>query len=339
MTPREHFFRVLKGEPVDRAPFFPDITTWYQASRLGVGAEQPYFPGQFIPEDSPLHALPSRSSGRGGPRGARLAELSFVDLYREFGWGLPAHMYDWFEERYTGGVEKLVTTEGRHRTVTWRTPRGDLVRTYKLDAEGSWSEYGHLVKDLAQLDIVRRIVENTTLRAALRAGGALSAGDQGLRGLRHRAVPLPLRQAHPRVPGLRGGGLRPVRPRAGRPGLPGLSGAPRPGLHRAGRPRPGQHRHPLGPCGREPDRPAVVPPLLHPLLPEGLRPCCTGPANTSPPTWTATSAASCPSSGKPVSTCWTAAPRRPCSTTRSRSWPPPWPGGACAATAACRRGC
>ncbi len=43
----------------------------------------------------------------------------------------------------------------------WRTPRGDLRRTYKLDAEGSWSEYGHMVRDLAQLDIVRTIVENT----------------------------------------------------------------------------------------------------------------------------------------------------------------------------------
>jgi hypothetical protein len=154
VTPREHFFRVLQGEPVDRAPFFPDITTWYQATRLGVGAEQPYFPGQFIPDDSPLHARPSLLAGR-------LARLTYRDFYREFGWGLPAHVYDWFEERYTGGVEKLVVTEGEHRTVTWRTPRGDLRRTYKLDAEGSWSEYGHMVRDLAQLDIVRAIVENT----------------------------------------------------------------------------------------------------------------------------------------------------------------------------------
>jgi len=157
VTPREHFFRVLKGEPVQRAPFFPDITTWYQATRLGVGAEQPYFPGQYIPEDSPLHDRPSLLSGRLG----RLGRLTFRGFYREFGWGLPAHMYDWFEERYSGGVEKLVATEGRQRTVTWRTPRGDLRRTYKLDAEGSWSEYGHMVRDLAQLDIVRCIVEHT----------------------------------------------------------------------------------------------------------------------------------------------------------------------------------
>jgi hypothetical protein len=155
VTPREHFFRVVQGEPVERAPFFPDITTWYQASRLGVGAEQPYSPGQYIPGDSPLHARPSLLAED------RLARLTFLDWYREHGWGLPVHVYDWCEERYTGGVETLVRTEGRHRTVGWRTPRGDLERTYKLDAEGSWSEYGHMVRDLAQLDIVRTIVENT----------------------------------------------------------------------------------------------------------------------------------------------------------------------------------
>jgi len=143
---------------VERAPFFPDITTWYQATRLGVGAEQPYYPGQYIPDDSPLYAQSSQLSG--GPAD-RLARLTFVDFYKEFGWGLPVHLYEWYEERYTGGVEKLVATEGAHRTVTWRTPRGDLQRTYKLDAEGSWSEYGHMVQDLAQLDIVRTIVEHT----------------------------------------------------------------------------------------------------------------------------------------------------------------------------------
>jgi len=154
VTPREHFFRVLDGEPVDRAPFFPDITTWYQATRLGIGTEQPYQPGQFIPDDSPIHAGAGRLEGR-------LARFTFTDFYKEFGWGLPAHAYDWFEERYTGGVEKLVISEASQRTISWRTPRGDLVRNYRLDAEGSWAEYGHMVQQLGQLDIVRYIVERT----------------------------------------------------------------------------------------------------------------------------------------------------------------------------------
>lgn len=154
MTRRESFFAAVRGEPLERAPFFPDITSWYVLTRIPLGQEQPYFPGQYIPDDSAIHDLPSRLSGP-------LAALTFVDFYREFGWGLPVHMYDWCEEHYVGGVEKVVQDKGGHRTVTLHTPRGDLGRTYKLDAEGTWSEYGHMVKRPAELDLVRCIVENT----------------------------------------------------------------------------------------------------------------------------------------------------------------------------------
>jgi hypothetical protein len=90
-----------------------------------------------------------------------MGKLTFVDFYREYAWGLPAHMYGWCEERLEGSVDKTVVTEGRHRTVDFHTPRGSLSRTYKLDAEGTWSEYGHMVRSLAELDIVRTIVEAT----------------------------------------------------------------------------------------------------------------------------------------------------------------------------------
>jgi uroporphyrinogen-III decarboxylase len=155
MTNRARFFRVLEGRPVDRAPFFPDITTWYQASRLGVGAEQPFLPGQYIPDADRIHRRESRLAGR-------LSRFTILDFHREYDWGLPVHMYDWFEERYGGGVEKVVDTEGRERNVTWRTPRGDLSRRYTLDAEGTWAERGHMVKRPKDLETVRYIVEHTT---------------------------------------------------------------------------------------------------------------------------------------------------------------------------------
>ena len=154
MTLRESFFAAVRGEPLERAPFFPDITSWYALTRIPLGQEQPYFPGQYIPDDSAIHDLPSRLSGP-------LATLTFTDFYRELGWGLPVHVYDWCEERYVGGVEKVIRQAESHRTVTFHTPRGDLERTYKLDAEGTWSEYGHMVKLPAELDIVRCIVAAT----------------------------------------------------------------------------------------------------------------------------------------------------------------------------------
>ena len=44
---------------------------------------------------------------------------------------------------------------------TYETTARLGVRTDTLDAEGTWSEYGHMVKTLAHLDIVRYIVEHT----------------------------------------------------------------------------------------------------------------------------------------------------------------------------------
>ncbi len=173
MNQTQRFFTVARGGVPDRAPFFPDLSTWYQASRLGLGAEQPYFPGQFIPDEAPLRGLPFSPAAADSPYpGAReelpdpalkkrLADLSYADLYREFGWGLPAHVYDWYDEEFLDGAAKTVATEGRHRRVTFHTPRGELQRSYKLDAEGTWSEYGHMVKELGDLEILRSLVDHT----------------------------------------------------------------------------------------------------------------------------------------------------------------------------------
>jgi hypothetical protein len=154
VTRAEQFAAVLSGRTPDRPVFFPDITTWYVLTRIPLGEEQPFWPGQYIPDDSPFHQRPSRLPGD-------LGKLTFVDFYRQFGWGLPCHLYDWYDEKLTGRVEKTVLTEGRHRTVTFRTPRGELTRTYKLDAEGTWSEYGHMVRSTAELRIVECLIENT----------------------------------------------------------------------------------------------------------------------------------------------------------------------------------
>jgi hypothetical protein len=154
VTHIERFWAVVNGKTPDRPAFFPDITTWYVLTRIPLGDEQPFWPGQYIPDSSPFHGKPSRLDGA-------LARLSFTDFYRQFDWGLPCHIYDWYEENHGGGVEKVVNTEGRHRTVRMRTPVGDLTRTYKLDAEGTWSEYGHMVASIDDLRAVRRVVENT----------------------------------------------------------------------------------------------------------------------------------------------------------------------------------
>jgi len=145
---------VLEGKAPDRPVFFPDITTWYVLTRIPLGEEQPFWPGQYIPDDNRFHQMRSRLEGG-------LGRLTFVEFYRHFDWGLPCHMYDWYDEQYADDVAKTVHTDGRQRTVTFHTARGDLTRTYKLDAEGTWSEYGHMARSPADLEIVARIVQGT----------------------------------------------------------------------------------------------------------------------------------------------------------------------------------
>jgi hypothetical protein len=157
MSLAERFFAVLEGRNAGRAPFFPDITTWYVLTRIPLGEEQPFWPGQYIPDESAIHERPSRLP-------APLGKLSFLDWYRQNGWGLPCHMYDWYDDLYVGGVEKVVRTEGRDRSVTFHVPGGELTRRYRLDAEGTWSELGHMAPSPALLPLVARIVENTRFR-------------------------------------------------------------------------------------------------------------------------------------------------------------------------------
>ena len=75
----------------------------------------------------------------------------------------------------------------------------------------------------ADLGIVALHRGEHEVRAAARARGEVPPGDRGLRRLRPGHLPLALREADPRVHGLRGRGLRPARRPGGRPRVPRCS--------------------------------------------------------------------------------------------------------------------
>lgn len=152
MTPRERYFALLAGQPLDQAPFFPDITTWYERHRTPNDQPQAYHAGQFIPDDAPIHASP-------GTLPERFANHTFLDIYREFGWGLPIHLYDWSTTEYcTCSLEK--TERNGKRTLTFHTPAGNLQKVYQLADDGSWAPLELPVKTLADLEILKRLAED-----------------------------------------------------------------------------------------------------------------------------------------------------------------------------------
>ena len=154
MTPRQHFFSILEGRKPETTLFAPDITTWYVTHRLPLGEPHPFQAGGFIPDDDPVHSRP-------GTMPERFRDFTFLDFYREFGWGCPVHLYGWCDEEYVGGVEKRTSVEGNRRITQFITPRGTLTRVSLLAADGSWAPHEHYVKTLDDLALMRRVVEST----------------------------------------------------------------------------------------------------------------------------------------------------------------------------------
>jgi len=140
MNLRETFFNAVQKKNSAKAPFFPDISTWFENTRKEFGKEEIFPPGAFIPDGHWINKNPSRLSGK-------MATFTYVDFYKEYGWGLPAHIYDWLETKYDGQVTVSEKREGKTKRITWETKAGTLTRNYVLDHDGSWAPADYLLKD------------------------------------------------------------------------------------------------------------------------------------------------------------------------------------------------
>jgi len=176
VTPRERFFARLEGRDPLQALFVPDLSMWYQAHRIDVehGEPQRYAPGELIPDDYPMHALP-------GAMPPRFRGLTHLGLHRALGVPIPVHNYRWLDVSLDG-VEYSSRTAGVESVETWRTPHGLLTRRRRLAVDdGSWATVEFPAKSLEHLAAVVDV--ELSRRLAPRAGEvqALAAqiGDAG----------------------------------------------------------------------------------------------------------------------------------------------------------------
>ena len=176
MTHKDRFHAVLGGEPPDRAPFFPDISDWYGGMRTAPGKPRLSGSGRFIGDADPINRSP-------GPMPDRFVDWTYLDFYRNFDWGLPVHVYDWFETLYDGaeGSAEVVANQ-RIRRLTCEL--GELQRIDTLAADGSWAPTTHYVKELPDLDILAAIQRRTrfqprfdAVRTTLAEMGELGVAD------------------------------------------------------------------------------------------------------------------------------------------------------------------
>lgn len=160
MTHRERFFSIAKLQSPDRLYFAPDITDWYLGNHRGPGEPLKYAPGVFIPdEDSIRHEHQEHLD-------PEFQDMSLLDIYKKYDWGIHCHIRDWYDVSYTDGVSAEEQVENGRKTETIRTPNGSLSRHYQLAADGSWASLDYWVKDESELPILYEIIRATryTLR-------------------------------------------------------------------------------------------------------------------------------------------------------------------------------
>lgn len=135
-------------------PFVPDITDWFVGNHAPKGEPRKYRPGALVSDSEPIREYQ-------GTIPDKYKDYTLLDFYREYDWGFHAHIYDWFDTEYTGGVESITEIDGNEKRTYLRTPKGELVQVHKLAADGTWCPREHYVKELKDLEILQIVLENS----------------------------------------------------------------------------------------------------------------------------------------------------------------------------------
>ena len=151
---RRLLFDVLSGKHTDRTPFFPDITDWYGYHRTRRGEPRACEPGELVFDDNLIHREP-------GTIPPPYDEMTLLDIYRDNDWGFFAHVYDWYEETYDRSVVMSDITDGHDRSISFRTPVGEVSRRFSLASDGTWTPRDYFAESLNDLRVLRYIIEAT----------------------------------------------------------------------------------------------------------------------------------------------------------------------------------
>lgn len=154
MNNRKLFFDVLKHKTV-QIPFIPDLTSWYLYRRMEPGHAQPYWAGEFIPDDADIH-------GHKGTMPEEYKSYTLMDFYRRFDLGAHFHIYHWLQPHYVSGVESETLTTDTESIHRFHTPKGMIQKRMLLASDGSWSPHEFYIKKVEDLDILQYVVESQT---------------------------------------------------------------------------------------------------------------------------------------------------------------------------------
>lgn len=175
MSHRERFFAVLEGRASGPMPFFPDITDWYSARRCLPGQPRRGGAGAFQSDSDPVHQAP-------GDMPPAWRDWTLLDFYRRFDWGLPIHLYGWFQKSYLPPVRREVEELPEERRSYLHTPAGTLRRVERLAGDGSWCPVEHFCKQTRDLEALKHVIAATQYTPRLEKVTA-ALGEMGDRGV------------------------------------------------------------------------------------------------------------------------------------------------------------
>lgn len=160
MTHRDCFFEIANCRFPDRACFCPDITDWYLGNHRGPGEPLKYGPGVMIPDEDPIRHEHQEHLP------AEFRDLSLMDFYRRYDWGMHCHIRDWYDTYYTDGVRMETVVDGGRMDMTCTCPGGKLTRRYQMAADGSWAPVDYWLKSTADIPVLLEMIRGTryTLR-------------------------------------------------------------------------------------------------------------------------------------------------------------------------------
>ncbi len=156
MTHRQRFLGRINGERVDRIPFFPDLSKWYESNRYSDSPrEQEYLPGELIPPGDAINKLP------GTMLPARFRSMNLFEIHKSLGCGIPVHGYDSFYKSSYRNCETSTSRTTDRVTNILRTPKGTLTEVKGMAADHSYAILEHFVKTESDFEILEFAVKDT----------------------------------------------------------------------------------------------------------------------------------------------------------------------------------
>lgn len=145
-TNRDKFLAIINGEGNASVPYFPDISDWYVYNRTVPGEIPKYGPGELVPdEDTEFHKMYC-----GNTMPSEFADWNYLDFYRNFNWGIPVHLYDWYHLEYED-VKQTIDIMGNKKIIRWSSPEGCLQKVMAKAEDGSWCPVEFPVKTITDL--------------------------------------------------------------------------------------------------------------------------------------------------------------------------------------------